>query len=126
MGWQTCGSINEPWASMDTFNASWIKPIGERADNNGWRWKNDEYSKLVDQIGTLPLGDPRIDGLFEQAMTIWMDELPVIPITQAKKLIPFDTTYWKGWPDSKNNYLHATTWWQSTHKIIHNLQPTGK
>jgi peptide/nickel transport system substrate-binding protein len=123
MGWQTCGSINEPWASMDTFNISWYKPVGERADANGWRWQNEEYSRLVDQIGVLPLNDPQIDDLFVQAMTIWMDELPVIPITQAKKLIPFDTTYWTGWPDSENNYLHSTTWWQSTHKIIHELKP---
>lgn len=125
MGWQTCGSINEPWASMNTFNISWYQPVGERASANGWRWQNEEYSNIVDQIGTLPLGDPQIDELFVQAMEIWMDELPVIPVTQAKKLIPFDQTYWTNWPSADNNYLHSTTWWQSTHKIIHNLQPAG-
>jgi peptide/nickel transport system substrate-binding protein len=123
MGWQTCGSINEPWASLDTLNQSWVKPVGERADFNGWRWKNEEYSKIVDEIGTLPLGDPRIDPMFVKAAEIYLSELPVIPITQAKKLIPFDTTYWTNWPTAENNYLHATTWWQSTHLIINNLRP---
>jgi peptide/nickel transport system substrate-binding protein len=55
-----------------------------------------------------------------------MDELPVIPITQAKKIIPFDTTYWTGWPTFENDYIHPPTWWQSTHVIIHNLQPAGQ
>jgi peptide/nickel transport system substrate-binding protein len=126
MGWQACGSINEPWASMDTFNAKWVKPIGEDpggASNNNWRWKNEEYSKIVDQIGNLPLGDPKIDELFTQAMEIWMAELPIIPVTQAKKLIPLDETYWTGWPDQKNAYHSPWTWWQSTHALIHNLKP---
>lgn len=122
-GWQTCGSINEPWASMDTLNASWYVPVGERASKNAWRWQNEAYSKIVDEIGVLPLGDPKIDELFVQAAEIFMDELPVLPVTQAKKIIPFNTTYWTNWPSADNPYIHPPTWWQSTHVIIHNLQP---
>lgn len=127
MGWQTCGSVNEPWASMNTFNVRWLVPVGERASGNQWRWSGpaaEEYSKLVDEIGSLPLGDPKIDELFVKATKIWFEELPVIPITQAKKIIPFDTTYWTGWPTAENDYIHPPTWWQSTHAIIHNLEPT--
>jgi len=130
MGWQTCGSVNEPWKSMDTFNVKYLKPVGERTDDdrNAWRWSGDaakQYAAIVDQIGVLPLGDPKIDDLFTQAMEIWMGELPVIPITQAKKIIPFNQTYWTNWPDSKNDYMHPPTWWQSTHVIIHNLKPAS-
>jgi peptide/nickel transport system substrate-binding protein len=120
--WDNCGSINEPWRSMDTLNAKWVVPVGERASFNYWRWKNQEYSDLVDQIGVLPLGDPKIQQLFVQAADIYLSELPTIPITQAKKLIPFDTTYWTNWPTADNNYLHATTWWQSTAIILQNLK----
>lgn len=123
MGWMACGSINEPWSSLDTFNSKWVLPVGERAQFNGWRWKNDAYSALVDEMGRLPLDDPRINDLFVSAMEIWLSELPIIPITQAKKLLPFDETYWSGWPRSTNTYMHPCTWWQSTHKMIHNLRP---
>jgi len=126
MGWQNCGSVNEPWASMDTLNAKWVVPVGERASFNGWRWTNERYSELVDQIGTLPLGDPAIDPLFVEAMHIYLDELPTIPITQARKLIPHLHTYWTNWPTAENNYTSAWTWWQSTHLVIHNLQPAGQ
>jgi peptide/nickel transport system substrate-binding protein len=125
MGWQNCGSVNEPWASMDTLNKKWIVPVGERASFNGWRWSNDRYSELVDQIGTMPLGDPAIDPLFVEAMSIYLDELPTIPITQARKLIPHLHTYWQNWPTAENNYTSAWTWWQSTHLVIHGLQPAG-
>ena len=126
MGWHATGSINEPWSSMDTMSNRWIVPVGERAQYNGWRWDNQSYSDLVDQIGVLPLGDPKIDDLFVQAMEIWLKELPVIPITQAKKLIPFDNTYWTGWPSKENNYIHSPTWWQSTQLILHHLEPSGQ
>jgi peptide/nickel transport system substrate-binding protein len=129
MGWQTCGSVNEPWKSLDTFNTKWLLPVGERAadDRNSWRWSGsaaDEYSKIVDEMGSLPLGDPKLDQLFVDAMEIWYDELPVIPITQAKKIIPFNTTYWTNWPGAENNYIHPPTWWQgNTEMILVNLKP---
>ena len=127
MGWQTCGSVNEPWKSLDTMNVKWLKPEGERADFDQWRWQGpaaEEYGKIVDQIGVLALGDPAIDDLFVQAMNIWYDELPVIPITQAKKIIPFNTTYWTNWPTADNPYIHPPTWWQgNTELIIINLKP---
>jgi peptide/nickel transport system substrate-binding protein len=129
MGWQTCASVNEPWASMDTMNVRHLVPVGERAaDNrNSWRWSGEAaeaYGALVDEMGTLPLGDPRVDELFVEAMDIWFDELPVIPITQAKKIIPFNNTYWTGWPTAEQNYIHPPTWWQgNTEKIILSLQP---
>jgi peptide/nickel transport system substrate-binding protein len=123
--WDNCGSVNEPWNSMDSLNQKWVVPIGTRASRNPWRWSNAQYSALVDQMGTLPLGDPQIQDLFVKAADIYLSELPTIPITQAKKLIPFDTTHWTGWPTSTNNYIHATTWWQMTPVILQNLHSTG-
>jgi peptide/nickel transport system substrate-binding protein len=125
-GWHNCGSVNEPWSSLDTLNKKWVEPIGTRASSNQWRWSNDEYSAIVDQIGTLPLGDPQIQPLFARAAEIYLSELPTIPITQAKKLIPFDTTHWTGWPTHDNNYIQGTTWWQMTPIILQNIHSTGR
>jgi peptide/nickel transport system substrate-binding protein len=124
--WHACGSINEPWNSMDQYTANYYEPVGERAPNNEVRWSgpgNERYTELVDQMGVLPLGDPAIEPLFMEAMEIWMRELPFIPMTQARKLVPFNATYWTGWPTKENNYNHPATWWFSTHQIIHNLEP---
>jgi len=125
MNWHNCDSVNEPWASMDTLNKKYIKPVGDVETKNGPRWSNDRYSQLVDQIGTMALGDPKIDPLFIEAMDIYYSELPTIPITQARKLIPFNTTYWTNWPTAKNNYVSAWTWWQSTLEILVNIKPVG-
>src|SRR5215475_8911386 len=83
----TCGSVNEPWASLDTLNIKYSLPIGKRTDwgYNGERWSNKQFSQLVDQMGKLPLGDPQVDTLFLQAWAIFLKAPPVIPIAHARK-----------------------------------------
>jgi peptide/nickel transport system substrate-binding protein len=128
-GLESCGSVNEPWVSMDTLNPTWFQAVGTRANHDQVRWNTDgakAYGKIVDQIGTMPLGDPQIPGLVTQAYKYVFDETPVIPLVQAEKLVPFDTTYWTNWPTSDNNYNHPATWWNSTHQIILNLHKATK
>jgi peptide/nickel transport system substrate-binding protein len=122
--WNTCGSVNEPWNSLNTLNVSYYVPKGQVASNDFGRWNSDgakAYSKIVDQIGSLPLGDPSIPDLVVKAYKYIFDETPVIPLVQAEKLVPFDTTYWTNWPTATNNYNHPATWWNSTFQIILNL-----
>jgi peptide/nickel transport system substrate-binding protein len=126
--WDSCGSIIEPWSSMDRYHARWAKPLGEPVTNynNQVRWSNAEYSALVDEMAGLPLGDPRVDELFVAAAEIWLDELPFLPLVQNKQLVSFDTTYWQNWPTANNAYVHPPSWWQSVHIIVHNLEPASE
>jgi peptide/nickel transport system substrate-binding protein len=121
-GWQSCGSVNEPWASLEQYNIKYFKPIGERASTNYWRWSNQPFSDLVDKIGTLPLESPEIIPLFKQAMTILYDEMPVIYVTQARKILPQNSTYWTNWPTADNPYSHPPSWWPIVHFILQNVQ----
>ena len=129
LDWDTCGSVNEPWISMDHAQRQLCQCRSvERASRNKQRWDTDgakAYSAIVDQIGSLPLGDPQIPGLVVEAYKYVYDETPVIPLVQAEKLVPFDTTYWTNWPTADNNYNHPATWWNSTHQIILNLHKAG-
>jgi len=123
--WNTCGSVSEPWSSMNRLNVSRYTPVGEIASDNFGRWNTDgakAYSKIVDQIGSLPLGDPSIPGLVAQAYKYVADEAPILPLVQAEKIVPFDTTYWTNWPTSDNAYIVPTTWWQNTFVILFNLK----
>ena len=128
--WDACGSVNEPWYSMNRYTQQFLRPIDQRAsgNNNFVRWSGvgaKTYSQLVAKIGVLPLGDSAIMPLMSEAMKIFMSEQVVIPITQSRKLVPFDTTYWVGWPTQKNDYNHPSTHWQMTHQIIHRLRKAG-
>jgi len=127
--WNTCGSVSEPWVSLNTLNPGYWNidktPVGQIASSDYGRWNTDgakAYGKIVDQIGGLPLGDPTVPGLVAQAYKYIFAETPVIPLVQAEKLVPFDTKYWTGWPTASNNYIIPTTWWQNTFDILFNLK----
>ena len=100
---------------MNRYTKQFYRPIGSRTpgNNNFVRWTGsqaDKYSKIVKKIGILPLNDLAIEPLVIEAMEIFMNQQVVIPITQARKLVPFNTTYWVGWPTEENNFNHPGFW----------------
>ncbi len=124
-----CGSATEPWQSMNAYNVSHVpEDASEQVGGfyaNAPRWNTETaaaYSAIVDQIRDLPLNDAAVEPLFIEAMDLWLSELPAVPLVEAVKLVPFDSTYWTNWPTSENNYVQPATWWQSAHVIIHNLE----
>ena len=126
--WLSCGSVNEPWTSMQRYKTEFVAPIGERAPgfNNTQRWESEaasSYSEIVDQISDRNLTDPETPGLVAEAYQYLDQEVPFVPLVQAAKLLPFNTTYWTGWPTADNAYNHPAHWWGHTHQIIHNLEP---
>jgi len=130
--WDGCGSTVEPWFGMNRYNKSWVNPIGtagtEYVDNtnNAGRWSNDQYSALMDQIGSLPLGDPRIMDLYKQALAIWADELPDIPLVQTPSYIVFNGTYWTNWPTADNDYIQPPSHWEHFLKVLTELKPAAQ
>jgi len=125
-GWLSCGSVNEPWASMNRYSTAFLAPVGEPAPgiNNTGRWDSEgaeAYTDLVEEIGSLPLGDPAITDLVVEAYSYIDAETPIIPLVQASKLLPYSTTYWTGYPTAENNFNHPAFWWNSAHQIIHNV-----
>ncbi|MCC1491449.1 ABC transporter substrate-binding protein [Cognatishimia sp. F0-27] len=128
--WLSCGSVNEPWASMGRYTVKDVVPVGERSPgfNNTARWDGghaEAYSAVVDEIATRPLGDPEVPALVAEAYGHLDAGMPFIPLVQAAKLLPMNETYWTGWPTADNYYNHPFFWWNHTHQIIHNLEPAG-
>ncbi len=125
--WLACGSINEPWASMDRYTDQYVVPVGERAPgfNNTGRWNTENtaaYSAVVEQIAPLPLGDPAIPDLVAEAYGYLAEDVPFTPLVQSTKLLPFNTTYWSGWPTSDDPYINPSAFWGGKGGlIIHNL-----
>jgi len=125
--WLSCGSVNEPWASMGRYTVADVVPVGERSPgfNNTSRWDSEaaaSYSAIVDQMEGMALGDPAIPGMVAEAYQYMAAEMPFIPLVQSAKLLPMNTTYWTGWPSSENYFNHPFHWWNSGHQIIHALE----
>jgi peptide/nickel transport system substrate-binding protein len=125
-GWQTCGSIMEPYNTLRTLiGTDGVAPIGERpvGRQNLYRFNNARFNELTDEIGLLQLDDPRLPELAREAYEILYDEMPAIPTAQSRKLVPNNVTYWTNWPDAENYYHRPFSWCGSFIDVITQIQP---
>jgi peptide/nickel transport system substrate-binding protein len=121
--WGHGGSMKDPYRTLDLYHIRHVVPTGERAFSNLYRWSNQEFSDIVGQMSQLPVGDPQITPLFHQAMEIWLPNLPDIPLVQTVIQLPMNTTYWTGWPNPENPYVHEGFWHRTSMLLWNKLEP---
>jgi peptide/nickel transport system substrate-binding protein len=125
-GWLSCGSIAEPYTSMARYAAPAV-PLGTRSPgfNNTGRWDTQAAKAYADivmkEIAPRPLGQAGVPALVVQAYKFLNDEMPFIPLVQSPRIIPFNTTYWTGWP-AKGGAGVPMHSWGATHRLIHALK----
>ena len=115
------GTIYE---NMELFHSKFYVPVGEPApwyERNSFRYKNPEYDAVVDEM-LAALGknadEATLVDIFKRGMEIWYNDLPVTPLTQAPALVPFNTTYWKGWPNAENPWMMPVNWWATMNLLL--------
>ncbi len=119
-----CASVSDPWNTFDRFHSRNYTPVGTPgAVNPAIRYKNPELDKLIDEMASMTAEDPKFNAVADQALAIWVKDLPVIPLVQCLLLTPFNKTYWTNWPAADNNYYQPGHWWVTGGQILINLKP---
>jgi len=118
------GSVNgDPYATCALYQSASVAVPGGHAVNFS-KWKNADFDKIVDEMATTATSDQaKLIDQFKRAMAIWLPELPDIPIQQWFHRIPYNTTYWTGWPTKDNAYVNGAFWHLTFQLILNNLQP---
>ncbi|MEW6751196.1 MAG: ABC transporter substrate-binding protein [Candidatus Latescibacterota bacterium] len=116
------GSVRDPYDTLRLYHSRFVQPTGTPAEHF-WRWRNAEFDALVDRMAEVAPDDPRLAGLFRQAMEIWLCELPSIPLVQWYHRIPHNQTYWTGWPSAEDPYINSAYWHAVWLLVLLNLEP---
>ena len=115
----------DPYLMLSIYTSQFFRPTGQPAPH--WsatsRWQNEEYDRLVAQIAPLEIGDERLDALFLDAMTIWIEEMPDIFLAQLIIRYPYNTTRWTNWPDQHDPYGFPHSWQWELLKTLIRLEP---
>lgn len=102
------GSVWDPYYTLQMYLSKWQKPTGENCGLNRPRWANEDYDAIVEEMSSTPPDDEeKMQELFSQAMEIWYEELPEVPLVQWFHRIPLNLTYWENWPTEDNPYNSA-------------------
>jgi peptide/nickel transport system substrate-binding protein len=108
--------------NLELFHSKFYVPLGEPApwyERNSVRYQNPEFDAIVDQMLATPPDDhDTLIPLFEQAMAEWLPDLPVIPLVQAPALVPFNSTYWQGWPTAADPWNMPVSWWANFNLVL--------
>ncbi|MBE9502383.1 MAG: ABC transporter substrate-binding protein [Chloroflexi bacterium] len=108
--------------NLELFHSKYYVDLGEMApwyERNSFRFQNEAFDAVVDEMAaTPPYEVEKVKDQFQRAMAIWLDELPVIPGVQAPALVPFNSTYWEGWPSADDPWNMPVSWWASWNLVV--------
>jgi len=113
------GSIAE---NLELFHSKFFVPLGELGstfERNSFRYKNPAFDAIVDEIFQTPPDDTAtLTPLVHEAMAIWYEDMPAIPLVQAPALVPFNSTYWTGWPTADDPWNMPVSWWATFNLVV--------
>jgi peptide/nickel transport system substrate-binding protein len=108
--------------NLELFHSKFYVELGELApwyERNSFRYQNPEFDAIVDEmLAADPEDTETLTGLYHDAMEIWLADLPGIPIVQAPALVPFNSTYWEGWPTAEDPWNMPVSWWATFNLVI--------
>jgi len=61
----------------------------------------------------------------ESAVKILKEDMPEVILAEELHVIPANTTYWKGWPDSTDPYVAPFVCWDDIYLTLFKLTPTN-
>lgn len=119
-----CGMQFDPNQLYRWFHSRNYVPIGERANQgNATRLQSAELDALIEQLDTIDPEDPASKPVFDEALDVFLAQLPAVPSIQTVYPFMYSTQYWTGWPSEEDPYTIPANWWGQFLFVIGAVQP---
>lgn len=123
-----CGSLYDPWQTLEHFHSKYAAAPGQKITNLRavTRYGNPEYDALIDRMESMRPSpdDPAYLDLVRRALQIYIRDLPQVTLAEEFHTLPFNNTFWTGWPNEKDPYVAPFIPWEGFAMVIHRLRPT--
>jgi len=117
------GSVRDPYFTMKLYQSSSVNiPGGHQV--NFYHWENAEWDRLTDEIAkTDPEDSATVIAFFVEAMDIWIEELPDVPILEFYHRIVMSEKRFTNWPVATEvtGYTNEASWHLTWALVLHNL-----
>ena len=122
-----CGSISEPYETLKDLHSKFASPVGEKCPSiiACTRYRNPEYDLIIDEMESMvgSLDNARYVELANQALDIYLRDMPELMLLEELHVVIFNETYWTGWPNAENPYVAPYPPWEAWYIIVHTIQP---
>ncbi|MEU8224349.1 ABC transporter substrate-binding protein [Kribbella sp. NPDC048915] len=127
--------IDSSWAGFaidpEQLYTDWesdkAKPIGKNAaGRNKMRFRDPAFDAISKKLSGLDPESEEAKPLLKQALEIYFQKLPLIPVIQTGYPQFFNNTFWKDWPTDDNLYEVPLNWWPHFALVLGKIQPTGQ
>ena len=105
-----------------------VKPVPGERTPGAYSWNSlnsPEFDEVVAQLRGVGPDAPEADALYSRALELWMQGLPVVPVIQMTYHLPWNETYWAGWPTDENMFTVPFPWWTTFYKVPFELTRAG-
>ncbi len=90
-------SAFDPTGTLRRFHVRYAAGADEPAAEPT-RWGDPAFDVAVDRLENLALDDPAYLVAFREALAIWLDGLPEVPLIRRPLRLATNTTFWRDWP----------------------------
>jgi peptide/nickel transport system substrate-binding protein len=123
----------EPWGghpdlyrTMEQFNSSYYRPLGEYYPGHQCRWTNPQMDKVIAEMQKISWDSPKNKTLGMEGLKILAQEMPTIPTFTYPGVIGYDEYYWTNYPTAENPYCIPYHHWPNFKYMLPFLKPTGR
>lgn len=122
-----CGSIYDPWQTLEHFHSKYAPPPGQKAPNIRaiTRYSNPEMDALLGRMEAMQPSakDAGYMELVRSATRLLLRDMPQVTIAEEYHAVTFNTTHWTGFPSAASPYAAPYLPWEGFNLIIHRLRP---
>jgi peptide/nickel transport system substrate-binding protein len=120
-----CGMQFDPNQLYAGFHSRNYKPVGERTEGDAAsaRLQSPELDALIEQLDVIDVNAEASKTVFNEALAVFMQELPAVAPIQTTFPMLFSTAYWTGWPTPEDPYTIPANWWGQFLFAIGRIKP---
>ncbi|HEX2979662.1 MAG TPA: ABC transporter substrate-binding protein [Anaerolineaceae bacterium] len=123
----------EPWGAgadlyrtLDWYNKTYIKPVGELTSGHPSRWCSDTLMDIIKELReTDPADTAAVIEVGTKGLQELVKQMPGIPTYGYTGFLAWDETYWTNWPGSENAYSQPYPHWGPFKYQTPKLKATG-
>ena len=124
-----CGAWHDALELYQDYTSDRPIPSGGQrlpSPNNYIGLKDPKLDAAVKILKTVGPDTSEAKAAYKDALDAWMKDMPAIPVIQTIYFMPWNQTYWTGWPVDKNMYTIPFTWWATFSKVPFALKKAAK